>query len=139
MAKGGKPVQPERGTQIPEQGSSPETLDLEERRRHLQEKLAHYKVADQPDPMERESGPPKGMAQAIKLSSEFLAGVIVGVILGLGCDQLAGTSPWGLIVFILLGFFAGVLNILRSVGAVSPSVIGKRGASRQDNGANEPK
>ena len=138
MAKGDKPIQPERGTRIPEQGNSPETLDLETRRRRLQEKLAHYNAANKPDPMETESEPPKGMAQAVKLSSEFLAGVIVGVILGLGCDQLAGTSPWGLIIFLLLGFSAGVLNILRSVGAVSPSNIGKRGAMRQNNGANKP-
>jgi ATP synthase protein I len=33
----------------------------------------------------------------------------------------AGTSPWGLIVFLLLGFCAGVLNVLRSTGAVAQS------------------
>lgn len=136
MAKGGKPVKPERGAQSPKQGNSPETLDLEARRRNLQEKMARYSAAKQPDLMDKDAGAPKGMAQAVRLSSEFLAGVIVGVILGLGCDQLAGTSPWGLIIFLFLGFSAGVLNILRSVGAVSPSQIGKNGASRQDDGLN---
>ncbi len=139
MAKDAKPVKPEKGTQMPEQGNSPETLDLETRRRNLQEKLARYQRDKKPDPSEQESGPPKGMAQAIRLSSEFLAGVVVGVILGLGFDQLAGTSPWGLIIFLFLGFSAGVLNILRSVGAVAPSQIGKNGASRQDDGLNKPK
>ncbi|AQT46791.1 MULTISPECIES: AtpZ/AtpI family protein [Bartonella] len=139
MAKDAKPVKPEKGTQMPEQGNSPETLDLETRRRNLQEKLARYQRDKKPDPSEQESGPPKGMAQAIRLSSEFLAGVVVGVILGLGFDQLAGTSPWGLIIFLFLGFSAGVLNILRSVGAVAPSQIGKNGASRQDDGPNKPK
>ena len=139
MAKDAKPVKPEKGTQMPEQGNSPETLDLETRRRNLQEKLARYQRDKKLDPSEQESGPPKGMAQAIRLSSEFLAGVVVGVILGLGFDQLAGTSPWGLIIFLFLGFSAGVLNILRSVGAVAPSQIGKNGASRQDDGPNKPK
>ncbi|MBH9974194.1 MULTISPECIES: AtpZ/AtpI family protein [Bartonella] len=139
MAKDAKPVKPEKDTQMPEQGNSPETLDLETRRRNLQEKLARYQRDKKPDPSEQESGPPKGMAQAIRLSSEFLAGVVVGVILGLGFDQLAGTSPWGLIIFLFLGFSAGVLNILRSVGAVAPSQIGKNGASRQDDGPNKPK
>ncbi|WP_295734072.1 AtpZ/AtpI family protein [uncultured Bartonella sp.] len=138
MAKGDKPVKPERGTRIPEQGSSPETLDLETRRRNLQEKLARYQADKKPDPEKQEAGPSKGMAQAIRLSSEFLAGVVVGVILGLGFDQLAGTSPWGLIIFLFLGFSAGVLNILRSVGAVAPSQIGKNGASRQDDGPDKP-
>ena len=40
----------------------------------------------------------------MKLSSEFIAGVAVGAGLGWGIDRLAGTSPWGLIVFLLLGF-----------------------------------
>ncbi|WP_297326422.1 AtpZ/AtpI family protein [uncultured Bartonella sp.] len=137
MANGGKPMKPERDARSPRQGDSPETLDLETRRRNLQEKMARYSAAKQPDSMEKDTGAPKGMAQAVRLSSEFLAGVFVGVVLGLGIDQLAGTSPWGLIVFLFLGFSAGVLNILRSVGAVSPSQIGKNGASRQEDGLNK--
>ena len=34
--------------------------------------------------------------------------------LGWGLDRLAGTSPWGLIGFLLLGFCAGVLNVVRA-------------------------
>lgn len=60
------------------------------------------------------------MAQAVKLSSEFIAGVVVGAGLGWGIDQVAGTSPFGMIIFLLLGFCAGVLNVLRTVGAVAP-------------------
>jgi ATP synthase protein I len=63
----------------------------------------------------------QGMAQALKLSSEFIAGIAVGAGLGWLVDYLAGSTPWGLIVFLLLGFAAGVLNVLRSVGMVAPS------------------
>lgn len=62
-----------------------------------------------------------GMAQALKLSSEFIAGVAVGAGLGWFVDYLFGTSPWGLIVLLLLGFAAGVLNVLRGAGMVSPA------------------
>ncbi len=55
----------------------------------------------------------------MKLSSEFIAGVVVGAALGWFIDRFAGTSPWGLIVFLLLGFAAGVLNVLRSAGKVA--------------------
>ena len=55
----------------------------------------------------------------MKLSSEFIAGIAVGAGLGWVIDRLAGTSPWGLIVFLLLGFGAGVLNVLRSAGMVA--------------------
>lgn len=60
-----------------------------------------------------------GYAQAVKLSSEFIAGIAVGAVIGWLFDQWLGTSPWGLIVFLLLGFVAGVLNVLRSAGLVA--------------------
>lgn len=139
MAKGDKPIKPERDTASPMRGGSAEPLDLETRRRNLQAELERQNVLKKPEPKFKADEPQKGMAQAIKLSSEFLAGVVVGVVLGLGFDQLAGTSPWGLVIFLFLGFAAGVLNILRSVGAVPPSQIGKNGASRQDKGGESPK
>ena len=55
------------------------------------------------------------------MSSEFAAAVLVGAILGWGMDALAGTSPFGLIVFLLLGFAAGVLNVIRSSGSLKSS------------------
>jgi ATP synthase protein I len=67
-------------------------------------------------PPERKDG---GYAQAVKLASEFVAGVLVGAALGWGIDRVAGTSPWGLIIFLLLGFCAGVLNVVRAAGRMS--------------------
>jgi ATP synthase protein I len=60
-----------------------------------------------------------GYAQALRLASEFVAGVIVGAALGWGIDRVAGTSPWGLIGFLLLGFCAGVLNVVRTAGRMT--------------------
>jgi ATP synthase protein I len=58
------------------------------------------------------------MARGFQLSSELIAGVIVGALIGWGFDRLLSTSPWGLIVFVLLGFVAGVVNLVRSAGVV---------------------
>lgn len=60
----------------------------------------------------------EGIAQAIRLASEFVAGILVGAGFGWLIDWWLGTSPWGLVVFLLLGFFAGVLNTLRAAGVV---------------------
>lgn len=57
-----------------------------------------------------------GMAVGLRLSSELVAGVVVGTVLGWGFDRLLSTSPWGLIVFMLLGFVAGVINVMRTAG-----------------------
>jgi ATP synthase protein I len=59
------------------------------------------------------------MALGFRLSSELIAGVVVGAAIGWGFDRLLSTSPFGFIVFVLLGFVAGVVNVVRSAGAGS--------------------
>ena len=59
------------------------------------------------------------MALGFRLSSELVAGVVVGAAIGWGFDRLLSTSPFGLIVFLLLGFTAGVVNVVRSAGVSS--------------------
>ena len=59
------------------------------------------------------------MARGLRLSSELVAGVIVGGVIGWALDRLFGISPWGMIVFLLLGFTAGVLNVMRAAGVVA--------------------
>lgn len=61
----------------------------------------------------------EGFAQALKLGSEFVAGILVGAAIGYGIDRVVGTTPFGMIVFLMLGFAAGVLNVLRSQGVVA--------------------
>jgi ATP synthase protein I len=62
-------------------------------------------------------------AEGIRLASEFVAGVVVGAGLGLLIDRWAGTSPWGLMIFLLLGFAAGVLNVMRSSGGIASETL----------------
>ena len=59
------------------------------------------------------------MAIGLRLSSELVAGVLVGAGLGWGFDRLLSTSPWGLIVFLLVGFIAGVMNVMRTAGVMA--------------------
>ena len=56
------------------------------------------------------------MARGFRLSTELVAGVFVGAVIGWFLDRTLGISPWGLIVFVLLGFAAGVLNVIRGAG-----------------------
>jgi ATP synthase protein I len=60
-----------------------------------------------------------GYAKGFRLSSELVAGVVVGAGIGWLIDRWLGVSPWGLIVFLLLGFAAGVLNVMRSAGLIA--------------------
>lgn len=73
---------------------------------------------DKGDP--RASADPSSYGRAMRLSSEFIGGIVGGAFIGWLLDFLAGTTPWGLIVFLLLGFAAGTLNVLRSAGVAAP-------------------
>lgn len=52
---------------------------------------------------------------ALRVSSELLAGLFVGALLGLGLDRWLGTEPWFLLAGIGLGFAAGLRNLTRSL------------------------
>jgi ATP synthase protein I len=62
-----------------------------------------------------------GYAKGYRLASEFVAGTLVGGLVGYGVDWLFGTLPLGLIVFLLLGFGAGILNMARAANRVAPA------------------
>ena len=62
-----------------------------------------------------------GYAKGYRLASEFVAGTLVGGLIGYGFDWLFGTLPLGLIVFLLLGFGAGILNMARAANRVPPA------------------
>jgi ATP synthase protein I len=54
------------------------------------------------------------MGQALKLSTEMIAGVAVGGFIGWALDRLFGTAPILMVVFLILGGAAGILNVIRS-------------------------
>ena len=66
---------------------------------------------------EESSSGPSALGRAFRMSTEFVAGIIAGGGLGWLLDRWLGTSPWGLIVFLMLGFAAGTFNVVRAAGA----------------------
>lgn len=55
-----------------------------------------------------------GLSRGFRLASEFAAAIIVGALLGYLIDMVLPTRPWGMVVLLLLGFAAGVLNVVRA-------------------------
>ena len=51
---------------------------------------------------------------AFKLSTEMVAAVIVGVIIGFILDNWFGTKPWLILIFFFVGVIAGIMNVVRS-------------------------
>lgn len=108
------------GDPDPTRASSDEAA-LSERRGRLDRRLSDLRGSRQASQNDEAQGGATGRASAmaigLRLSSELVAGVVVGAVLGWGFDKLLSTSPWGMIVFLMLGFAAGVINVVRSSGA----------------------
>ena len=51
---------------------------------------------------------------AFKLSTEMVAAVVVGTIIGFILDNWFGTKPWLTISFFFMGVAAGILNVIKS-------------------------
>lgn len=56
----------------------------------------------------------KAMGIAFRITTELVAGVFIGGVIGYFLDQWLGTVPFFLIVFLLLGIAAGLLNSVRA-------------------------
>ena len=105
-------------------GPSAEERALSERMRDLDRRLDESRAARRKDAQSPLEAPRQGYGLAMRLGADFVAGVVVGAAIGWGVDRLFGTTPWGLIVFLLLGFGAGILSVLRSAGLVKPGPVG---------------
>ncbi len=93
--------------------------ELDRRLRDLDSALAQRRPAPVAEEQRNAAGGSAGFGNALRLSSEFIAAIVVGAGLGWIIDGLAGTSPIGLIVMLLVGFAAGVLNVMRAAGQVA--------------------
>ena len=91
---------------------------LSARLQRLGERLANVSRPSENGSGPRQTADMSGFARGFRLSSELVAGVLVGAGLGWLLDRWLGTTPWGLMLLGLLGFAAGVLNVMRAAGVV---------------------
>ena len=73
-----------------------------------------------------------GFAKGLQLTSELVAGVVVGAGLGGLIDYWLGFAPFGLVIFTLLGFVAGLVNVIRSARNASATMSGGARSQNKD-------
>jgi ATP synthase protein I len=69
----------------------------------------------------------RGMAYGMRMAAELVAAVIVGGASGMALDKWLGTWPWLFLLFFLLGFAAGVLNVVRAYEKVQKEIAARTG------------
>lgn len=102
--------------------NDPQADDLQE----FDAKLRAARQAHQEqDPDRAQQSPQSGL----RYGMEFIGGVLAGALLGWFIDQLFDTAPFGLVVFLLLGFASGLLTAIRSA---------KKAADEAEEDGNDP-
>jgi ATP synthase protein I len=104
------------GQRAPQESSS--DSELAARLQRLEAQIDRKRPVAESDPSAQTgtTSGPSPLGQALRLSTEFTAGVLAGGLLGYLFDRLLGTKPWGLIVLLLLGFVTGIYNVMRASG-----------------------
>src|SRR5262249_18309117 len=118
---------------------SAEEAALSARLRDLGERLGrpHSAGPSDSEPGPRPTTDASAMARGFRLSTELVAGVLLGAGIGWLIDRWVGTTPLAMIVFLLLGFAAGVLNVMRGAGVGQNKTLdppGKRQKRPPDRG-----
>jgi len=101
-------------------GQPPEALkDFDARLRKAQEAQQSGFFAKQ---LKGEDRPQEGMGFALRIGVDLVAAVAVGTGIGWGLDYWLGTRPWLMLVFILLGGAAGMLNVYKMASGMADGV-----------------
>lgn len=111
-----------RKPKAPQNAGDPELGNLSDKLKDLSSRIAAEKSerAEAAKPSTSYRGA-SDYSKGYRLASEFVAGVLVGALIGYGVDYVAGTLPLFLIVFLLLGFGAGILNMSRAANRTPPT------------------
>ena len=62
----------------------------------------------------KDKNPPSSIGTAFKMSTELVAHVAVGTIIGFILDKTFGTKPWLILIFFFIGVIAGIVNVFKS-------------------------
>lgn len=96
--------------------------DIRRRLDTLGDELASAQARHAPPPDPDVAGRGRAMGQALRLATEFVAGVVVGGFIGWALDRWLETTPLLMVVFLLLGAAAGILNVIRTAKAMQQGV-----------------
>ena len=88
--------------------------DLKDFDRRLSEKIARHRGKTKP-----ENDTANAWSVSVRYGSGFAGGVLVGTGLGWAADRVFDIAPWGILVGLMMGFAAGLRNIMREVEATN--------------------
>ena len=88
---------------------------ISEKINEFQKKYKHRSFNDN----DNDNAKSSAFGLAMRITTDLMSGVIFGGIMGWSFDILFGISPWLLIVFFVLGVFAGISNLIRTANRMN--------------------
>ena len=85
--------------------------------------------------------PSGGMAMAGRVTTELVAGVVVGTFIGWALDNWLGTTPTFMVVFFFIGSAAGMMNVWRALTGrgMAAGFVDEKSSEEADDAADEQK
>ena len=84
----------------------------------LGEQLAEVQARHAPPPPPDSRARGEALGYALRLAVELVAGVAVGGFIGWALDRWLGSAPFLMVVFLVLGAAAGMMNVFRAATAM---------------------
>ena len=56
----------------------------------------------------------KALGMGFSIAAQLVAGVLVGGAIGYYLDRWLGSAPWLMVLFLMFGFAAGLMNVIRT-------------------------
>ena len=106
----------------------------------LSERIAEFEIQQQEKRRYRKTKlPTGGMALAGRVTTELVAGVVVGTFIGWALDNWLGTTPTLMVVFFFLGSAAGMMNVWRALTGrgMTAGFVNEKSSQADENKANE--
>ena len=106
----------------------------------LSKRIAEFEIRQQEERQHRKAQlPTGGMALAGRVTTELVAGVVVGTFIGWALDNWLGTTPTLMVVFFFIGSAAGMMNVWRALTGrgMAAGFVNEKSSQANENKANE--
>ena len=106
----------------------------------LSKRIAEFEIRQQEERQHRKNQlPTGGMALAGRVTTELVAGVVVGTFIGWALDKWLGTTPTLMVVFFFIGSAAGMMNVWRALTGqgMAAGFVNEKSSQANENKANE--
>ena len=108
----------------------------------LSKRIAEFEIRQQEKRRYRKAKlPTGGVALAGRVTTELVAGVVVGTFIGWALDNWLGTAPTLMVVFFFLGSAAGMMNVWRALTGrgMAAGFVNEKSLQADENKADEQK